>query len=198
MAVALPDGRRGRALALGITAMLLAMAWLAIGAPLLDLYADGAEALRRRSVLAARMAQVAASLPDLKRAAAAMQSGDATPAGDMLEGATDALAGATLQSLVEAMSTGAGGRLTSTEALPAEQVGGYRRVALRVAIDGTWPVLARLMQAMEGATPHMFIDDLQIHAQPTAETVREPPLDISFTVLAFRQATNAVAPDPAP
>ncbi len=43
-----------------------------------------------------------------------------------------------------------------------------------------------LLQAIERATPHMFVDDLQVHAQPTSERQRELPLDISFTVLAFR------------
>jgi hypothetical protein len=44
----------------------------------------------------------------------------------------------------------------------------------------------------------MFVDDLQIHAQPAAEKQPEPPLDISFTVLAFRAATSDSAPRPAP
>jgi general secretion pathway protein M len=197
MALALPEGPSGRAMALGLTAIVLAAAWLAAGQPLLDAYADRADELERRSALAARMADIAASLPELQREAAA-QSTDRTPVSATLEGASDALAGAALQSLVESMSHSAGARLTSTEALPAEQVGAYRRVALRVTVDSTWPVLVKLMQAIERATPRMFIDDLQIHAQPAAEKTREPPLDISFTVLAFRAATSGDAPPPPP
>ena len=203
MALALPEGSRGRAMALGISAIVLAAAWLAAGQPLLDAYADRADELDRRAALAARMADVAASLPELQREAQA-QSTDLTPAGATLEGASDALAGAGLQGLVETMSNGAGGHLTSTEALPAEQVGAYRRVALRVTVDATWPVLVKLLQAIERATPRMFIDDLQIHAQPAADKLREPPLDISFTVLAFRAATSdsaaeaPAAPPPPP
>jgi general secretion pathway protein M len=195
VAMALPDGPRGRALALALTAIVLAAAWLAAGQPLLEAYADRADTLERRAALANRMAEVAASLPELRREAAA-RSTDTTPASATLEGASDALAGAALQSLVDAMSTAAGGHLTSTEALPAEQVGAYRRVALRVAVDAPWPVLARLIQAIERATPRMFVDDLQIHAQPIAETAREPPLDISFTVLAFRLASAAATVAP--
>jgi general secretion pathway protein M len=190
MALALPEGSRGRALALGLTAIVLAAIWLAAGAPLLDAYADRADELQRRVALAGRMADLAGSLPELQREAAA-QSTDSTPTTATLEGASDALAGAALQSGVEAMSNTAGGHLTSTEALPAEQVGAYRRVALRVTVDATWPVLVKLLQAIERATPRMFIDDLQIHAQPAAERTREPPLDTSFTVLAFRAATSS-------
>ena len=195
MALALPEGARGRALALGIAAIVLASVWLAAGQPLLAAYADRADALERRAALATRMADVAASLPELQREAAA-RSHDAPPAAATLAGASDALAGAALQSLIEGMSNSAGGHLSSTEALPAEQVGAYRRVALRVAVDATWPVLVRLLQDIERATPRMFIDDLQIRAQPAAEKLREPPLDISFTVLAFRAATSPNAPAP--
>lgn len=199
MALALPDGPRGRALALGLTAIVLAAIWLAIGEPLLAAYSDGADELDRRAALAARMSDLAGSLPELQREATA-QSADTTPKNATLEGASDAVAGATLESLVEGMSNSAGGHLTSTEALPAEQVGAYRRVSLRVTVDATWPVLIKLMQAIERATPRMFIDDLQIHAQPAAEKLREPPLDISFTVLAFRAATSGEPPaaPPAP
>ncbi len=192
----LPEGVRGRALALALTAIVLAATWLAAGQPLLDAYNDGADELDRREALASRMAGVAATLPDLKREAEA-QSTDATPVSATLEGASDALAGAALQGLVEAMCKNAGGHLTSTEALPVEQIGAYRRVALRVAVDAPWPALMRLAQAIERATPRMFIDDLQVHAQPASDATKEPPLDISFTVIAFRQATTADAP-PAP
>jgi general secretion pathway protein M len=196
MALALPEGPRGRALALAILAVVLAAFWVAAVQPLLEAYADRGDELERRAALATRMADVAASLPELQREAMAAQANDATPANATLEGASDALAGASLQSLVEAMSTSAGGHLSSTEALQAEQVGAYRRIALRVTVDASWPVLVKLMQAIERATPRMFIDDLQIHAQPSAEKLREPPLDVSFTVLAFRAATSDTAPAP--
>lgn len=191
MALALPEGPRGRALALGITAVLLAAAWLAVGQPLLDMYSDAAEELRRREALAQRMADLAASLPEWQRAAET-QTADVTPANATLDGASDLLAAASLQGLVETMANGAGAHITSSEALPAEPVKVYRRISLRLTVDATWPVLVRLLQQIERATPRMFVDELQIHAQPAAEKLREPPLDINFLVLAFR-AANAPA-----
>jgi general secretion pathway protein M len=193
MAIALPEGPRGRALALAMTAVAVAVVWLAAVQPLIDAYSDRADQLQRRRALLARMADLAAMLPQLQRDAKVL-SADRTPTNATLEGATDALAGAALQGLVEGMATSAGGHLSSTEALPAEQVGAYRRVALRVTLDGSWNVLVHTLQAVERAVPRMFIDDLQIHAQPVAEKVEEPPLDISFTVLAFR----AAVPEPRP
>lgn len=192
MALSLPEGPRGRALALGATAVLLAILWLAVAGPVMDAFAERADDLQRRSALAGRMADLAASLPELQREAEA-QSTEVAPTSATLEGASDSLAAASLQGLVEGMSNASGAHLTSTEALPAEQVGAYRRISLRLTVDATWPVLVRMMQAIERAAPRMFVDELQIHAQPAAEKLREPPLDISFTVLAFRAATSGEA-----
>ncbi len=187
----LPQGRRGRALALGITLIVLALVWSALAQPLLDAHAAGSQALARRQVLASRMAGLAGSLPQLRAAVTSLRS-QAAPAVAVVEGGTDAIAAATLQGSMETMATHAGARLTSAEALPAEAAGAYRRLALRVTVDATWPVLVGLLQAVEQATPRMFVDDLQLHATPTARTTRALPLDISFTLLAFRAA------DPAP
>lgn len=194
MALALPDGPRGRAMALGLTFAVMGLIWLGIVQPVIDSYGEGADTLERRTALAQRMGDVADSLPLLQSQAKA-SAAVGPPVNATLDGNTDSLAGANLQSLVEGMASAAGAHLTSTEALPAEAVGDYRRIALRVSVDATWAVLIRLLQAVEHATPHMFIDDLQLHAQPTAARTRELPLDISFTVLAFRPT---VVSEPAP
>jgi general secretion pathway protein M len=197
MALTLPEGPRGRALALGLTALVLAALWLGVGQPLLQAYASGADELERRSMLASRMAEVAGSLAELQHELAMRRTADRMPANATLEGKSDALAGAKLQSLVETMSNSAGGHLTSTDALPAQQVGAYRRIALKLTVDARWAVLMRLLQAIERATPFMFIDDLQIRAGPAAAKASEPPLYISFTVQAFRVAASETAAAPA-
>jgi len=194
---ALPEGNNGRLLALGVTAVAACLVWLVIAQPLIDTYEAGAEALRQRAGIAERMQQLAATLPRLRReAATAAKAGPPTHA--TLSGASDAIATANLQSLLESMAGTAGAHLTSAEALPAQQQGNYRRVALRVSVDATWPTLVALLQAIERAMPRMFADDLQVHAQPTSEKQRELPLDISFTVLAFRSPTpGSAGPPPA-
>ncbi len=188
--LALPEGPRGRLLAGAVTLLLLLAVWLGAAQPLLDAYQSGETALRQRRELAGRMADLAGTLGALRHQAASLASVGA-PTTATLTGATDAIAAASLQGLLESMAGSAGAHLTSAEALPAEQLGAYRRVALRVTVDATWPPLIALLQAIERATPRMFVDELQLHAQPTAEKVREQPLDISFTVLAFRAATSA-------
>jgi len=199
----LPDGPRGRLLALGITLVGLVLVWLGLVQPVLNAYAARDDDLQRRAVLADRTADLVSTLPALRREQAALAKAG-PPANATISGATDAIAAAALQSLLESMAGAAGAHITSAEALPADQQGNYRRVEVRVSVDATWPTLVALLQAAERATPRMFVDELQIHAQPTADKTRELPLDISFTVLAFRAvgppatATAAPASQPEP
>lgn len=181
----LPTGPRGRALAAVVTLVGLLLLWLAIVSPLLDWYGANTDALVQRQALAGRMQDLADALPDLRRQVEASQPKDA-PTASLLEGASDAVAAATLQGLLETMCRGAGAKITSAEALPAEEVGNYRRIGLKVSLDASWVQLTKLLRAVEKATPRMFVDDLQLHAQPTNDKVRELPLDIALTVLAFR------------
>lgn len=188
MATALPTGRVGQWLALGLALMVLAMAWLAVAAPLIQWHAERNEALAQRRALAARMAGIAAELPQFERAAAQAEAAG-PPAGAMLDAPTDAVAGATLQQRVQDIASRAGATLSSTEALPAETAGAYRRVRLRVALTAHWPVLVAMLQALaQQGAPQMLVDDLQLRGAPVLLERNDPPLDASFTVLALRAA----------
>ncbi len=185
MIESLPTGRRGQALAVALLLLVLAAAWVAVAAPLLDWHAERAEALQQRAVLARRMTQVAAGLPDLQRQAAAAAAAGPVAA-TLLDGSTDAVAGATLQQLIQDMAARAGATLSSTEALPTESVAAYRRIGVRVALSAPWGVLVQLLRAVEQASPQMLVDDLQIHGTRQFGVTGEPPLDASFIVLGFR------------
>lgn len=194
--VSLPSGARGRALAVVVTGVLALLLWLVALQPLLDSYTATDDALSQRRSLAGRMGDLVDTLPQLRRAAAAMAT-QAAPAAATVDGATDAVAGAALQGLLETMASDAGAHLTSSEALPSEAAGAYRRLGLRVSVDAKWSVLIALMQAVERATPRMFIDDLQLHAQPVSDKTNEPMLDIAFTLSAFRSLQPRPAAVPA-
>ena len=89
---ALPEGRRGQALAVGLLLLCFGLVWFVVSAPLIALHEERAEAIAGRRALAARMAQLAATLPDLRAQAASVQAvGPAQAA--LLGGATDAVAG---------------------------------------------------------------------------------------------------------
>jgi general secretion pathway protein M len=188
MNTTLPDGRRGRMLAVALAGAVAAALWLGIASPLIAWHSHRADLIARRHALARHMAAVAARLPDLQREAAAATAGG-PPALALLDGAADPIAGATLQGLVQDMADKSGVSVTSTEMLPAEQVGGYRRIGLRVSVYAPhWPTIVRLLQAIEQAMPRMLVDDLQIHGLSVRLQGDGAPVDASFTVFAFRAA----------
>lgn len=184
----LPTGRAGQALAVAGLAVALLLVWEAVASPLLDWYGERADAVARDRALAAHMGARAATLPLLRGEAVHLRHAGPT-ASALLAGRSDAVAAAALQGLVQDMATGAGTALSSTEALPARRIGAYRRIALRISFNATLPVFVQLLQTLDGSTPRMLVDDLQLHASPIVLAQNRgaaPPLDATMTVIGFR------------
>lgn len=127
------------------------------------------------------MSAIAGTLPRVRREA---DGGGAPPA--LLEGASDPVAGAALQGQVQEMASRAGAALASAELLPAEATGRYRRIGLRVAVNGSWPAIVALLRAVEEATPRMLVDELQVRDAPSIAPGAGRPVAASLTVVAFR------------
>ncbi len=178
----LPSGRRGQALAVGIAVALMALVWLSAVSPLLDWYANRQAVLAQRLALAGRMASVAAMAPALQRLAVA---GNADPASSLLQGATEAVAGAGLQQRLQEMSERAGLRMTSAEVLASEPSGAYRRVRVHVAVSGPWARLVGLLSDMDHATPRMAVSEMQVGQSRSVTTDPVKPLDAVLTVVAL-------------
>ncbi len=195
----LPTGRSGQMLALGLLAVLLAVLAVGVVAPLLGWYGERAETLRREAAVAARMQVIAGSLAEVQREAQAAAA-NGPPAKSVYEGASDAVDGAALQGQIETMARAAGAGLSSSEALPAEQAGRYRRIGVHLSLSAPLPVLVALLRSVAEATPRMLADDLQLQGSPMLARASSLPLDASFTVFAFRTgqadaaAPNAAAP----
>lgn len=181
----LPTGRTGQALALGIALAVPLLLWLGLVAPLAGFHQDRAEELERRQALVQRMERLAAQLPALRQQASAPAAASASA---LLEGESDAVAGAALQEAVQAMAAAAGAVLTSVETLPAERAGQYRRVSVRVSLNASWPVLVQLLESLAQSSPRMLVDDLQVQSSPLILQMATRPLDASFTVIGFRAA----------
>jgi general secretion pathway protein M len=180
---ALPTGRNGRVLAAGLAGLALLVVWLVLVSPVLDWY--GARGVRLESLRerAAHEAAQIAALPLLRREAEAAAK---TPAHAVLAGKTDAIAGAALQEQVQSMAGSAAAQLSSAETLPAEQVGAYRRIGVRVELNAQLPVIVQLLKSVEEAEPTMLVDDLHLTATPMAAGGVPLPMDAAFTVYAFR------------
>jgi general secretion pathway protein M len=181
----LPTGRNGQILAAALAALALLVIWLGILAPVVDWYGARAARLAELRLRVAREAALIETLPALKATAAAVAH---TPARATVAGSTDAIAGAALQEQVQQLATAASAQLTSIETLPADQVGVYRRIGVRVELNAQLPVVVSLLKSVEEAQPSMLVDDLHLTATPMGLNSLALPLDASFTVYGFRVA----------
>lgn len=186
----LPTGPRGRALALSILAVLLALVYATIAVPLIDRYQSGEAALVDRQLLIPKLQQLAAELPALRERRAALQTTGAASE-VTLDGASDALASANLQSRLDQLAAANGVTVTSTEAIAAEDRGPYRRIGLRLAINGQYEAVVKLLAAIVEVKPPLVLGALQIHGLLRAIEARTTrPLEARFEVYGLRLATT--------
>jgi general secretion pathway protein M len=175
-------------LALGIAFIALAAFYMAAVAPALDFYAANALTIETRRALAGKLNAMSQELPALRAQVARLQ---ATAAGDRqtLKGNSDAVAAAALQGRIGEIAGGIGVAIASSEILPAEVQDGYRRLGLRLVVNGSYEGLIQLLAAIEKTTPPLIVDNLQIRTvqrRPRGPAEAVAPFDASFEVLGFR------------
>ena len=183
----LPDGRRGQILALCIGLAALLLLWAALLAPLWGWYQERAGALAQQRVLAARMQALAREIPAL-RAAVAAQGPDQGGAALLLQGNSDAIAGANLQSALQDLATQSGTSLDSAALAPVQAQGPLRKLGLQVSLTASWPALISFLTAIETARPRMIVDGLSLSNTGPPDAGGAPPVQATFTVSAFRAA----------
>jgi general secretion pathway protein M len=196
----MPTGRRGRLLALGLVLVTLGGLYFLAAAPLLDLYVERRAQLEDSRMLLPRLRAAAAALPELRARVAELRAAAHTRK-VTLDGASDAIASANLQSRIEGFAASVGAAIGSTESLPPETRDGYRRIGLRFALNGPYETLVKLLAKLEAATPPLVVDNLQVHGVlrrpglPSSAGV-EPGLDAGLDVYGFRTAGKSVANEP--
>ena len=189
----LTSGYQGRLLALLLLLLALGVVYLVVAAPLLELYAGRAAVLENRRMLVPRLKAAADELPGLRARAADLRATAGTHK-VTLEGSSDAIASANLQSHIEELATSAGVTIGSTESLPVEVRGGYRAIGLRYTLSGPYETLVKLLAKLEAATPPLVIENLHIHG-----VLRRPgtpaasALDAGLDVFGFRNNDKTAA-----
>ena len=138
------------------------------------------------------MAALVQTLPALQATADAAGARGAGRREALLDGATDAVAAATLQQLLDGMASRAGLRIVSAEVMPPEPAGLYRAIAVRLSVTAPWPALVALLQAIATADVPMLVDNLQLRGLVHNTTDSEWPIDVTFSVIGYRSGR---APD---
>lgn len=180
-------------MALSLLLAALGGVYLLVVSPLLGLYAERAAVLEDRRMLVPRLRAAADELPALRARVEQLRAAAGTRK-ITLEGASDPIAAATLQSRIEELAVSAGATIGSTESLPAEARSGYRRIGLRYVLSGSYETLVKFLAKLESATPPLIIDNLHIHG-----VLRRPGtpaaagLDAGLDVYAYRDGEKSVA-----
>jgi len=176
-----------------ILLVVLGSLYLLVVAPMLDHYSEREMVLEDRRMLAPRLRAAAEGLPALRARVAELRTA-ANSSQITLDGASDAIVSANLQSRIGELAASAGATIASTEALAAENQGAYRRIGLRIAVSGAYGAVVNLLAAIEKGTPPLVLGNLQIHGtvQPSG-----PPsgarLDAGFEVYGFRRTDVPLA-----
>jgi len=192
----MPSGRRGQLLALSLLLAALGGVYLLVASPLLGLYAERAAVLENRRMLLPRLRAAAEELPILRARVEQLRVAAGTRK-ITLEGASDPIAAATLQSRIEELAASAGATIGSTESLPAEARSGYRRIGLRYVLSGSYETLVKFLAKLEAATPPLVIDNLHIHGVLRRPgTPANAGLDAGLDVYAYRDGEKTAAAKP--
>jgi general secretion pathway protein M len=182
----LPDGVRGKILAVGMLLGVLLLIDLVVISPIVGLYDSTAETVQERAALAQRLQNSIRELPRLRKAADALKesSGDQQL---LLEGSSDTVAAAMLQSTVKSLIEDGGARLNSAEILPPEKQDPYQKVALRVSFTGDLTLLTAVLRGIETARPVIFVDNVDIRGAGGAnQDDGDQSLTIAFDLYGFR------------
>jgi len=189
----MPTGGSGRALAALLLLVAAASLYLVVAAPLVAWYAERQAVLDDRAALLPRVRAAAAALPGLRDEVSELRAAAGTRR-TALDGASDAIASANLQSRVEELAATAGATIGSSESLPAEARGAYRRIGIRFVLSGRYENLVNLLARLDDATPPLVLDNLQIHAALRRPgTAQLTALDAALDVYGFRSDTTAPA-----
>ncbi len=185
----LPEGRAGQALALAISAALLALVGFGIIRPGLAWYRDLRARVTASRTLLAHERMLVANLPSLRRLATQGRPGAGRDT--YLPGGSASIAGARLQGAVQSLAATHRIGLDSAELLPPVSLGGVERVRLRISMTASYPALIGFLDALGAASPRMLVNRLDLHATGVPAAGAALPLHASFTVSGFRIAKAA-------
>jgi len=104
-----------------------------------------------------------------------------------LQGNSDALAAANLQSTVKRVALSRRMEVLSTQILPSKEEAGFTRVALKVRMRGTLDNTVQLMHSLETSQPYLFLDNVTIRSisRRRAGNAAGQMLNVDFDLIGY-------------
>ncbi len=152
-------------------------------------YDDSIESLRFQYEKLQRLAAIKAPL----QIQLARLRSQAPRASDLLEGKSEALAGAQLQEIVKRYIRRAGGTLESTQMLPTSKNQFFERITVRVQLTASISALLRTLHAIESNRPLLMVDYFEIKNRQARQRVNRDPsrpvlLTVNFNMSGYRRS----------
>ncbi len=148
-----------------------------------DAIAEAAEMLARFQSATVTQAGIEAQLDELRQRQARQ--------GYVLVGSTDALAAAELQDRIKVVVRESGGVVRSVQALPPEDEGSFRRIAVRLQMTTTTESLFNIVYSLETMLPLLFVDNVDVQSRPVKLSADQPATDpvliVSLDLYGYRQ-----------
>lgn len=177
-----------RALALLLLLGAVGLAYLAVVQPLWDDASATRQSIEDMQSAIERYRRIAAELPTRRATLAALRQQQAASQG-FLAGPNDALVAAQIQNRLKASIESAHGELKSTQVLPVQEEGKYRRIIIRAQAVLDLPAAQRVLYDIETASPMLFLDNVALRSR-IAERRRDRggedgTLDVRFDVYGY-------------
>ena len=105
-----------------------------------------------------------------------------------LQGANESLAAADVQNRIKTLAEASKGELKSTQILPPQDEGKFRRIAVRAQMTLKLAAVQRVFHGLEASSPLLFLDNVNVRARSDRwreEPADDPILDIRFDVYGY-------------
>jgi general secretion pathway protein M len=177
-----------RVLALAILLGFIGLVWLGLAKPLLDDYVETRDGIARDKTMLARYERAGSTLQQRQNELAALRQKQAAQDG-FLQGANETLLGADIQNRIKTLAEAAHGELKSTQILPVQEEGKYRRVTVRGQMSLGLAAAQRVFYGLESTMPMLFLDNVNIRARSESrrqsEKTDDVVLDLRFDVYGY-------------
>lgn len=175
----------------------IGLLYLALVQPVLDGYLDTCEAITDARSALTRYRGVAADLSQRQKELARLRQRQATSEG-FLQGPNDALVAAQIQNRIKALVEASHGELKSTQVLPPQDEGKYRRLAIRAQMTLDIAAAQRVLYGVETASPLLFLDNVDLRAhmidrrrERGGNPANDNELDVRIDVFGYMRAAKA-------
>ena len=170
--------------------ILYAVAALVIG-PVMTHYADLEDGIATQRTLLGRLMEAASA------AEAAQPGNKAGPgsASTYLDGESDAIRLAGLQSKLSETAQGIGARLSSTQVVPSRVQNGVRLAGVQTQFSASLADLQKFLFELETSSPKLFVETLSVSRGPDRSSGEVRDLDVRLVILGATPPDAAAQPD---